>query len=534
MEGPSKHDPEILAVQELVERRYSNLTVQAHASSRMDEGSFLLITPRNHVDSELMFLPTFQVAVNLNGGGLSLFLLSFNAKVLREETLSLQNVPQSIPKSRLLDKLDSGSLRLCPGLTDGNNSGHLHLLRERVSERIVIRSEDCSYAIDNCESACVQCIEACRGQDEGKVKLNAFPDKNDFLADLRSREYFKHSKSSRSGSEDGDDLDLIYDDATGSSSIIEGNEKLGDTDTDLDVEATRSQWNAMTAVSSSRPRPRPQRECVANDSSDDEYVQHLEEGDQPRKKARRSLARSKEAQVCPKCGRQYLSRHPYEKHLQHCLDGDKGNLFSANCVLCLRHFSHELQLNRHMEFHRSKHEGLDKVVSCPVCNLQLITKYELNPHFQKNHDHSKGCCIECLGIFEAKSLRRHLFNKHFYSVKNKLCPTCGESFSTPLQLRVHVSSAHDSSSTSVVCDQCGKVFPHKIKLNHHVYHRHNTTRMYPCHSCDKVFMNPMSFYKHVKIHSVVKPFSCDICGYRAVRKDNVRQHVKKVERSFIR
>ena len=38
----------------------------------------------------------------------------------------------------------------------------------------------------------------------------------------------------------------------------------------------------------------------------------------------------------------------------------------------------------------------------------------------------------------------------------------------------------------------------------------------------------MSYYKHIKVHSSVKPFFCTLCNYRAVRKDNVRQHVKKV------
>jgi hypothetical protein len=43
-------------------------------------------------------------------------------------------------------------------------------------------------------------------------------------------------------------------------------------------------------------------------------------------------------------------------------------------------------------------------------------------------------------------------------------------------------------------------------------------------------MNPMNYYKHVKIHSSVKPFFCCVCGYRAVRKDNVQQHVRKVHK----
>ena len=42
----------------------------------------------------------------------------------------------------------------------------------------------------------------------------------------------------------------------------------------------------------------------------------------------------------------------------------------------------------------------------------------------------------------------------------------------------------------------------------------------------------MSYYKHIKVHSSVKPFFCTLCNYRAVRKDNVRQHVKKVTKHW--
>ena len=48
----------------------------------------------------------------------------------------------------------------------------------------------------------------------------------------------------------------------------------------------------------------------------------------------------------------------------------------------------------------------------------------------------------------------------------------------------------------------------------------------------KVFRVPMSYYKHIKVHSSVKPFFCTLCNYRAVRKDNVRQHVKKVTKHW--
>jgi hypothetical protein len=46
----------------------------------------------------------------------------------------------------------------------------------------------------------------------------------------------------------------------------------------------------------------------------------------------------------------------------------------------------------------------------------------------------------------------------------------------------------------------------------------------------QVFSIPMSYYKHIKVHSSVKPFFCSVCGYRAVRRDNVQQHVRKVHK----
>ena len=79
--------------------------------------------------------------------------------------------------------------------------------------------------------------------------------------------------------------------------------------------------------------------------------------------------------TCQKCGREYKSKYPYYKHIQRCHHGKEVAKFSENCQICLKNFDQKKHLDRHMDFHRSKHD-LDQPISCPECHLQLQTKYK--------------------------------------------------------------------------------------------------------------------------------------------------------------
>lgn len=51
---------------------------------------------------------------------------------------------------------------------------------------------------------------------------------------------------------------------------------------------------------------------------------------------------------------------------------------------------------------------------------------------------------------------------------------------------------------------------------------------FDCHLCDKSFKHNFHLIRHIRSHSGLKPFICDICGKTFVRRDNCRDHARRV------
>ena len=448
-------------------------------------------------------LPFFHVLAEVSGRNeVMLTLINFSGKRLnvteRIRIDDLSNDDELNPlDSELLVSLAADEIKLCRGLTDKSQQP-TSLLSGHVGEERVARSAECDYAVNESEPG-EGVLEAANGSAQCGMCHKA----DEKVTAVVKEEYPEVDEIGI------DEFEVENDFKPSIKSESDGDEEAQDDDDDDDDDD--HEFDVFTVAKTNHVKRRPGR---------------------PPKNGSKRQQRVKESPStrlqCDACKKKYTSRGAFEKHVAHCGMPSSGG--KERCDVCLRQFDSKKQLDRHVEFHRSKHPDLDKSVDCPECGEEVETKLRLNPHFQSRHDPNKGVCIECYEVMEIPNVRRHLYNKHFYSVKDRLCPTCGDSFSSPLKLRVHISSVHDSTGTSCVCEQCGKVFPHKIKLNHHIYHHHNTTRRYDCHSCDKVFFKPMNYYKHVKMHSTVKPFFCELCGYRAVRRDNVRQHIRKVHK----
>ena len=54
----------------------------------------------------------------------------------------------------------------------------------------------------------------------------------------------------------------------------------------------------------------------------------------------------------------------------------------------------------------------------------------------------------------------------------------------------------------------------------------HTTRDNPnmCPICGKVYTSISTMRRHMAIHTGEKPYKCDQCDYRTVRKDNLKSH----------
>lgn len=90
------------------------------------------------------------------------------------------------------------------------------------------------------------------------------------------------------------------------------------------------------------------------------------------------------------------------------------------------------------------------------------------------------------------------------------CQTCLKIFQKPIDLRRHIRTHTLEKPFS--CNICPKAFGLKSTLQNHIKHKHlNIKLMFPCTVCWKAFSSRHSMITHMLIHSNSRPFKCEYC-----------------------
>ncbi|XP_050063606.1 zinc finger protein 675-like isoform X1 [Aphis gossypii] len=75
------------------------------------------------------------------------------------------------------------------------------------------------------------------------------------------------------------------------------------------------------------------------------------------------------------------------------------------------------------------------------------------------------------------------------------------------------------------CDTCNKRFIRKEHLKTHIF-IHTGIRPYKCETCDKSYTRKDNFKSHQMIHSGEKPFKCGVCNKSFLHKGHIRSHIR--------
>lgn len=90
------------------------------------------------------------------------------------------------------------------------------------------------------------------------------------------------------------------------------------------------------------------------------------------------------------------------------------------------------------------------------------------------------------------------------------CETCGKVFQKPIDLRRHIRTHTLEKPFS--CTICPKAFSLKSTLQNHINHKHLANKkMHPCTVCWKEFSSRHAVITHTLIHSNLRPFKCEYC-----------------------
>ncbi|KAI5748045.1 hypothetical protein M8J77_021303 [Diaphorina citri] len=200
--------------------------------------------------------------------------------------------------------------------------------------------------------------------------------------------------------------------------------------------------------------------------------------------------------------------------------GCKCNMQLLQCSLCSETFKSKSRLRVHiwkcqmepetiLETYNISFNGETRF-QCPVCKLILRSKYSLKNHVRIHTKEKLFICEECGKQFVTSSaLRRHKKAVHL-KIKDHSCDVCGKVFSCPTNLTVH-KRVH-TGEKPFVCESCGKSFSqHSSLFIHKMIHTQRQYR-YECSHCQKKFFRNSKLTSHLKTHSDLRPYECDICN----------------------
>ncbi|CAB3375640.1 Hypothetical predicted protein [Cloeon dipterum] len=149
------------------------------------------------------------------------------------------------------------------------------------------------------------------------------------------------------------------------------------------------------------------------------------------------------------------------------------------------------------------------------------------PNFRAAPADERVACDYCPKSFcSLSTLRHHLKQFHRHAVANKLtCGQCKKAFAAKALLDDHIRKHSDLRS--FVCEVCGKSFFTFYDLKKHRVRVHvNTEKIHTCHICGLGFSMKATLDNHVQRHDQAeRRFFCDLCGYGAYKKTDLAMHL---------
>ena len=128
-------------------------------------------------------------------------------------------------------------------------------------------------------------------------------------------------------------------------------------------------------------------------------------------------------------------------------------------------------------------------------------------------------CPTCKKKFDKLAL----LNRHYKDTHSPLtCQSCNEQFSTPSTLERH---SYKHKSLKYTCKVCGKGFPFVSNRDSHEL-SHSTDKNFKCADCDKAYISKGDLVKHEKTHEK-KTWNCRLCEYTSFDERNLKAHMRK-------